>query len=111
MPKSDLRIAMLGTSLSISAEADPYYLQQLLGKYQQFVEQTRMGTGLEDPLKLAILSGFLLYDEIEKAKRNVKDSLADSDTQFAEQHAVEQQQAAEQLTLGLITLLEETLGE
>ena len=100
MPKSDLSISMLGTSLNIAADADPNYLKTLLEKYQKFVEQTKKGTGLEDPLKLAVLSGFLLCDEIEKAKNEKAPAVKSYEDQ-----------AAEQLTLGLITLLDETLKE
>ena len=114
MPKSGLRISMLGTTLNISAEADSIYLQQLLEKYRQFVEQTKKTTSLEDPLKLAILSGFLLCDEIEKNKSNspdIKGAGIDENQRTPAQQSTDKQQAAEKLTLGLITLLEETLGD
>ncbi|MDR1596969.1 MAG: cell division protein ZapA [Treponema sp.] len=67
MSKSELRIDMLGTSFFISADEDPVYLETLLGKYRQAVENTRRQTGIEDPLKLSIITGFLLCDDFQKA--------------------------------------------
>jgi cell division protein ZapA (FtsZ GTPase activity inhibitor) len=96
MEKNDLRINMLGTSFSISADEDPEYLESLLKRYEIVVENTKKATGLTDPLKAAILSGFLLCDEIEKLK-----------ARFEEPDA----RKAEQLTLDLIARIDEALPE
>jgi cell division protein ZapA (FtsZ GTPase activity inhibitor) len=96
MEKNDLRISMLGTSFSISADEDSGYLESLLERYRIVVENTKKATGLTDPLKAAILTGFLLCDEIEKLK-----------ARFGEQDA----RAAEQLTLDLIARIDEALPE
>jgi cell division protein ZapA (FtsZ GTPase activity inhibitor) len=64
--KTSLHIELLGTAFSISADEDPVYLDALLGDYYQTVENTRKITGIEDPLKLAILTGFLLCDDYKK---------------------------------------------
>jgi cell division protein ZapA (FtsZ GTPase activity inhibitor) len=66
MPKSDLRIDILGTSFSISAAEESVYLDSLLAYYRSAVENTQKQTGLQDPLKIAILTGFLLCDELHK---------------------------------------------
>ena len=68
MEKSNLHIQLLGTSFSIAADEDSVYLENLLNKYKNVLENTQNATGLIDPLKLAILTGFLLCDEIEKIK-------------------------------------------
>jgi cell division protein ZapA (FtsZ GTPase activity inhibitor) len=96
MEKNDLRISMLGTSFSISADEDTEYLENLLERYQIVVENTKKATGLTDPLKAAILTGFLLCDEIEKLK-----------VRYGEQDA----RKAEQLTLDLIARIDEALLE
>ncbi|QQO07376.1 cell division protein ZapA [Breznakiella homolactica] len=103
MPKSDLRINILGTSFTITADADPQYLQSLLERYKHFVENTKRTTGLDDPLKVAVLSGFLLCDEIEKVKE--KKGIADSG------YADFDEKEAEQLTLDLIARIDEALGD
>jgi cell division protein ZapA (FtsZ GTPase activity inhibitor) len=76
--KTSLHIELLGTAFSISADEDPAYLQSLLGEYRQVLENTRKLTGLEDPLKLAIITGFLLCDDYKKLTSHnprVRDSI------------------------------------
>jgi cell division protein ZapA (FtsZ GTPase activity inhibitor) len=96
MEKNNLYIQMLGTSFSIAAEEDAGYLESLLKRYQAVVEDTRKATGLTDALQTAILTGFLLCDEIEKLK-----------AKFEEQDV----RKAEQLTLDLIARIDEVLPE
>ena len=98
MEKNDLRIDMLGTSFSIAADEDLAYLESLLKRYQIVVENTKRVTGLHDPLKVAILTGFLLCDEIEKIKKQ---------GQSGEKEGRE----AERLTLDLIARIDEALPE
>ncbi|MDR1211304.1 MAG: cell division protein ZapA [Spirochaetaceae bacterium] len=124
MPKSDLHISMLGTSFTISADADPEYLEGLLENYRRFVEDTKQSTGLNDPLKAAILSGFLLCDEIEKTRSRYNEAVPNADPGAQEQSGqqlelerlkIEQlkteQLRTEQLTLDIIARLDEALGE
>jgi cell division protein ZapA (FtsZ GTPase activity inhibitor) len=96
MEKNTLCIQMLGTSFSIAAEEDPEYLENLLKRYQVVVENTKKATGLTDALQTAILTGFLLCDEIERLKSRF------------EEHDVRK---AEQLTLDLIARIDEALPE
>jgi cell division protein ZapA (FtsZ GTPase activity inhibitor) len=95
MEKSGLCIDVLGTSLSIAADEDPAYLEDLLNRYRKVIENTKISTGLENPLKLAILTGFLLCDEIEKIKR--RDAREDRE--------------AEQLTLDMIARIDEAIPD
>ena len=69
MPQSDLRISILGTSFSISAKEESSYLEELLNYFRQAVDNTQKATGLQDPLKVAILTGFLLCDELKKLQK------------------------------------------
>jgi cell division protein ZapA (FtsZ GTPase activity inhibitor) len=91
MPKSDLRLDILGTSFSITADEESDYLEKILASYRESIESIQAQTGLKDPLKVAILTGFLLSDEIEKLKLQNKDG------------------EAEQLTLNLISRLDKVL--
>ncbi|MDR0447750.1 MAG: cell division protein ZapA [Treponema sp.] len=68
MEKSTLHFDVLGTSFSVAADEDSAYLENLLNRYRIILENTRKSTGVDEPLKLAILTGFLLCDEIEKMK-------------------------------------------
>jgi len=68
MAKNDLVIDILGTNFTISAEEPAEYLDMLLAKYRRTIENVQRTTGLKDPLKIAVLTGFLLCDDLEKAE-------------------------------------------
>ena len=99
MAKSDLNIEILGTNLTISAEETPEYLNMLLDKYRRTIENVQRTTGLKDPLKTAVLTGFLLCDDLEKAGSAV-DAVKIED---------EEQGEAERLTQGMISRLNEII--
>ncbi len=94
MPTGRLRIDILGTAFSISADEDQVYLDALMKRYSTFVEAARRSTGLEDPLKLSIVAGIMLSDDAEKARRGLPRGTDD----------------AERLTLDLIARIDEALG-
>jgi hypothetical protein len=96
MEQKKLYINVLGTSFSISADEDYDYLESLLDRYRIVLENTRKATGISqsEPLKLAITTGYLLCDEIEKMKNQIsQEDPADRE--------------AEQLTMDLITRIDE----
>jgi len=97
MAKSDLLIDILGTNLTISAEEPVEYLDMLLGKYRRTIENVQRTTGLKDPLKIAVLTGFLLCDDLEKA----------GSAPLAVKN--EEQGEAERLTEGMILRLNEII--
>ena len=70
---NDLLINVLGTSFSITAGEDPAYLEEVLAQYQVAIANTQNISGMKDPLKIAILTGFLLCDEINKLKMQVEE--------------------------------------
>ena len=93
MEKSNLHIKLLGTSFSIAADENGAYLENLLNKYKNVLHNTQNTTGVDDPLKLAILTGFLLCDEIEKIK----------------QEENREGMEAEKLTLNMIARIDEVI--
>ncbi len=73
MATGSLQIDILGTSFSIKANEDTAYLEQILGYYKKIVNQIEKDSHLDDPLKISILAGITLSDELYKAKgRNIK---------------------------------------
>lgn len=94
MPFSDLRLDLLGTSFSITADEDPVYLRGILDQYRAAIANTQKNMGLKDPLKTAILTGFLLCDEIHKLRNRGEAPEADE---------------VERLTLNLIARIDEAL--
>ncbi|GHV60161.1 hypothetical protein AGMMS49587_00680 [Spirochaetia bacterium] len=105
MPKSDLRLDILGTSFSISADEDAAYLDSLLDRFKAEVDKTQKSTGLKDPLRIAILTGFLLCDEIQKLRQQEKAGVDFSGTLRNEP----EERETELLTLDLIARLDEAL--
>jgi cell division protein ZapA (FtsZ GTPase activity inhibitor) len=101
MPSSSLHIDILGTSFSVSADEDPGYLENLLARYYMCVENTRKITGLSDPLKLAIMTGFLLCDDIQRGREN-----ADSPEYRADESG-----EAERIFLDITTRIDEALDK
>jgi len=99
MAKSDLLIEILGTNFTISAEETPEYLNMLLDKYRRTIEKVQAATGLKDPLKIAVLTGFLLCDDLEKAE-SVPGAVKN-----------EELGEAERLTQGMISRLNEVVSK
>jgi cell division protein ZapA (FtsZ GTPase activity inhibitor) len=77
----DLLINVLGASFSITAGEDPAYLDEVLAQYQVAVANTQGISGMKDPLKVAILTGFLLCDEINKIKQQIEEERSKADVQ------------------------------
>jgi cell division protein ZapA (FtsZ GTPase activity inhibitor) len=77
----DLLIDVLGASFSITASEAPEYLDEVLAQYRAAVVNTQGISGMKDPLKVAILTGFLLCDEINKIKLQVEEDQANAGVQ------------------------------
>ena len=69
----DLLIDVLGTKFSITTNEAPEFLDKVLTQYHAAIENTQNISGMKDPLKIAILTGFLLCAEINKLKIQVED--------------------------------------
>jgi cell division protein ZapA (FtsZ GTPase activity inhibitor) len=69
---NELCFDILGTSFTITTDEDEEYLQKVLSQYKAAVENTRCISGINDPLNIAILTGFLFCDEINKIKQQLE---------------------------------------
>lgn len=63
-----LKIDTLGTIFSIQTKEDSEYLENLLSYYKQMVKQVEDSANLNHPLKISILAGIMLCDELYKEK-------------------------------------------
>ena len=68
----NLQIALLGTSFSIQANESPEYLEKLLDYYKKVVNQVDKEAKIKDPLKVAIISGIMICDELCKEKQKLQ---------------------------------------
>lgn len=73
---NELLLDILGTSFTITADEDGTYLREILEQYRAAIENTQNISGITDPLNVAVLTGYLLCDEINKMKNRMdKESL------------------------------------
>jgi cell division protein ZapA (FtsZ GTPase activity inhibitor) len=108
--KNDLAIELLGTSFSITAEEDSAYLENILTKYRQSLRSIQDSTGLRDPLKLAILTGFLLCDQIQRIYlREAPEAEPQGRGAEEPETAQEKEREAERITLDLIARIDAIL--
>jgi len=71
----DLDISILGASFTITTGENPKHLNEVLEQYRVAVARTQDIPGMkdQDPLKVAILTGFLLCDDINKLKLQIEE--------------------------------------
>ena len=96
-----LKVNILGSSFSISAKETDEYLAKLHDYYKEITETLRTASEIKDPLKVSILSGVTLVDELYKEKQKNAELRKMLDTDDGDQ--------AEQITLDLIDKIEKVL--
>ncbi|MGN0729157.1 cell division protein ZapA [Treponema sp.] len=87
-----LQIELLGASFSAQASEDDAYLAKLLSYYREITESIAHSSGVKDPIKISILSGIALVDELYKEKQKTASLL----------HQTETEKKAEQITRNII---------
>jgi cell division protein ZapA (FtsZ GTPase activity inhibitor) len=95
----DLLIDALGTKFSITTNETPAFLDKVLTQYHAAIENTQNISGMKDPLRIAILTGFLLCAEINKLKVQVE----------KEQTSVEQE--LDRIACNLIATIDQAIEE
>jgi cell division protein ZapA len=101
MAVSDFALDILGTSFSIRVDEDPSYLEEILSRYRAETENTKKLFDLKDPLVTAILTGFLLSEELYKEKNSVHQNAALPD----------EAREAEELALNIIARIDRVLED
>jgi cell division protein ZapA (FtsZ GTPase activity inhibitor) len=103
----DLLIDVLGAKFSITAGEDPAYLEEVLAQYRLAVANTQGISGMKDPLRVAVLTGFLLCDEINKLKQQVEEDQSKAEAQRAGEES-ELERIANHLIACMDQVIEET---
>ncbi|AEJ61653.1 hypothetical protein Spith_1389 [Spirochaeta thermophila DSM 6578] len=57
-------INILGTRFAIRTDQSPQHMEKVLSTYTRKVEEIMKKTGVQDSLKIAILAGLVLADEL-----------------------------------------------
>jgi cell division protein ZapA (FtsZ GTPase activity inhibitor) len=66
---NELCLDILGTSFTITTDEDEEYLKKVLAQYTNAVGNTQRISGIGNPLNVAVLTGFMLCDEINRMKQ------------------------------------------
>jgi len=83
MPDNLLSVQLLGTSFSLKSTENLDYLKEVVAYYERKIE-TRRGVSLQDPLKIALLTGIVLADELLKERNRQEGALSAPDADEAE---------------------------
>ena len=67
-----LQIDTLGTTFAIQAKEEEEYLEKLLNYYKKIVNQVECESGIKDPLKISIIAGIMITDELCKEKQKLQ---------------------------------------
>ena len=84
MPDNLLSVQILGTTFSLKSTENLDYLREVVAYYEGKVEETRKGVSLQDPLKIAMLAGIVLADELLKERSRPAGNLSAPDADEAE---------------------------
>jgi cell division protein ZapA (FtsZ GTPase activity inhibitor) len=73
-----VHISLLGTSFTVQADEDPEYVTRLVKYLENKTEEVERTISVKDPLRISILTGLMIADELFKEKQ--KDSSPDYDS-------------------------------
>jgi len=76
---NELHFDILGASFSITVDEDEPYLQKVMIQYEAAVKNTQSISGINEPLNIAILTGYMLCDEINKMRRQLEEEFSKKD--------------------------------
>lgn len=97
MRRGTLQIDTLGTSFSIQTDEKPEYLNVLYSHLKKTIQDIENASGIDDPLKIAILAGIQITDELYKEKLKNRDQSKNLDLVEAEQLALHMIHTIEQV--------------
>lgn len=105
-----MKVSLLGTSFTLQSDESQEYLEELVAFYQNKVEEITKSVETRDPIKLAILSGILVVDELFKLKQDIR---SDEGQKLDMTIALDSEglEEAERITLDLIKKIESTLED
>lgn len=68
MQKSRLNVSTLGTSFELEVGEKEDYVDSIYNYYLSILKKAEMTSDVDDPLKVAIIAGLFLTDEVFKAR-------------------------------------------
>jgi len=108
---NELCLDILGTKFTITANEDEAYLQDIYNQFRTAIVNTQNISGIKDPLNVAILTGFLLCDEINKIQQERNIALAKAGEDINSDELKEAGERARNLIARLDKVLEQTRAD
>ena len=71
----DVDFDVLGARFSITVGEDPAYVEEIMAQFRFAIANTQGISGMKDPLNVAILTVFLLVDEINKFRMQNREEI------------------------------------
>lgn len=108
---ANLQIGVLGETFTINASEDEAYLNRILGYYKKIIDKIIDNGGLKDKLKISILAGVMLCDELYKEKSKAARAEENPENQQPAENLFdsEENEEAERLTRSIIEKLDKAL--
>ena len=72
METNHLTVKILGVSLTLKSKESPDYLNQIASYFQNKIDEARENLVTADPLKILIMAGLNISDELLKVRKQVK---------------------------------------
>lgn len=88
MGKGNVQISLLGTSFLIQADEESEYLSRIVEYLSQKVQEIEQSVAIKDPLRIAILTGLLLADELFKERGRGRKATSEEEAEEAERIAL-----------------------
>ena len=91
MEKHSLEVSILGTTFTIQSENEPGHLEGVVTLFKDRVQEVQRNTRITDPLKISLLAGLNIIDELMRLKREqIKTADAESAESMEIQRITEQ---------------------
>lgn len=101
--KNQLKVTLLGTSLMIQSDEDAEHLQAVIQYFEKKIDEVKKRLPATEPIKLAVLAGLNIVDELLKIQTQVR-------TQQASAHdSVNEAEEVERITRRMIQKLDNIL--
>ena len=87
--KNQLKVTLLGTSLMIQSDEDAEHLQAVIQYFEKKIDEVKKRLPATEPIKLAVLAGLNIVDELLKIQTQVRAQQASAHDSVNEAEEVE----------------------
>ncbi|PYP84074.1 MAG: cell division protein ZapA [Blastocatellia bacterium AA13] len=87
MPNQSIKVVIYNQTYTLRSDHDPAYIQELAAYVDERMNEIASGSMTVDSLRVAILAGIQIADELHQSRRELKDTeqeVAERSTKYAE---------------------------